>query len=120
MKQMLLTLITIMLLIGCSSEEMSKDELAALQIYINVHNSKALTDLNIAWIKEEGNLEIEHFNIRKTSEFARYKESSEAVFRSNWNKPYQIHKDTALTIKSYLEYCKANGKDPKAFYKFMH
>lgn len=41
------------------------------------------------------------------------------IFYSKWNSPYSIMKDTALTMKTYLEYCKNYGHDPKTYINFM-
>jgi hypothetical protein len=42
------------------------------------------------------------------------------VFAREYNKEYDIKKDRAVTLQTYLDYCKAHNHDPLTYYKFMN
>lgn len=97
------------LLYSCDSNNLSESDRLSLETDIFIHRTKASLKYNIAAIKARESLEIKYYNWEK-------KDSAIAlsmdIFNSSWNKPYDIKKDSTLTVDQYLKYCKANNYDP--------
>lgn len=105
-----------MLFLSCG---MSKDEKSKIETMIILHNVNVGGRFASDSIKEMERLTIENLRIHKEPEFEDYLRTKGRTYKNNWNTPYEISKDFNLTFDKYTEYCEANNKDPKTFYKFM-
>lgn len=103
---------------ACSGE-LSQKEREELAHYINLHNSEAKTQMDIALIKEETEYKIRHMDQSKEEWFSQKLRSHLNLFAMNYNQPYDIRKDTALTVEKYLQYCKAHNYAPKEYIQFL-
>lgn len=114
-------ILAITILFGFSScNSLSEKEKEKISFYIiNIHNSNVKLNFVMDSINSDTELRIRHIKMKDRPELIQYLNSHGQVFENDWNKPYSISKDYKLTIEKYLEYCKANNKDPKVFYKFM-
>lgn len=79
-------------------------------------------ELQIDFIKRKAVMRYKNDSIGNDSKnFARYygtknmdtlMKLSARVFADRWNDPYEITKDSTLSLTEYLKWCKANGYDP--------
>lgn len=81
---------------------------------MKVHNNFVADSL-----KEDVRIQIENRALKGMKELEDYRITNGLSFKRHWNEPYDITKDFELTMEKYLDYCKANNKDPDTFYKFM-
>lgn len=112
-------IIAVLLSVAIYSCGMSKSEKDNIQAMINFHNVKAHTRFFEDSLNEIERKHIEIYHLSKQIDISRHLKIHGDTFESKWNNPYEISKDYNLTFDKYVEYCKANNKDPKTFYKFM-
>ena len=103
-------------IVSCGISANDKDR---INFFINFHNTNVYGDFQLDSIRHDGDLRINYIDLKNSPQLISYLESSGQVYKNNWNKPYSISKDYELTFDKYLEYCKANNKDIKTYYKFI-
>lgn len=113
MKAFPILLLSIFVLSSCG---MSKDDKDTLEANILIHNTKASYQFISARNDEELRLNMKYFGKKEKQTMINL---DLAAWESEWFRFYDIKKDTALTMEKYLEYCKANGFDPKTKIKFL-
>jgi hypothetical protein len=97
----------------------SKPNEDTFNTWLLIHNQKAHYNFFKDSLDQASAIEIEYIGNPDKSLLHERLKSSGDVFKDKWNEPYDISKDYNLTMEKYLDYCKANGKDPKTFYEFI-
>lgn len=103
---------------ACKQSGLSKEKKNSINLYIRIHNAKVQTDFSLDSIEETTAIKIRYVSLPK-DRVNDYIVSHMGVFEDQWNQPYDIRKDKNLTLEKYLDYCKANNKDPETYYKYL-
>lgn len=109
----------ILLSVALFSCGLSKSEKRKIELMITLHNMKVHNKFVTDSLKEDVRIQIENIRLKGMKELEDYRITNGRSFKRKWNEPYDITKDFELTMNKYLDYCKANTKDPETFYKFM-
>lgn len=119
MKILTAILLSVAIFLGACKDEMSPSERSNIELMISLHNTKAYMQFIKDSMSEMGKVKVNYIQLKNTKELNEYLESHGAVFKNQWNSPYKIERDFDLTYDKYIEFCKANKKDQKIFYKFI-
>lgn len=110
-------LLFVLVLISCKSG-LSENDKVVLKYRIQMHNSMTRLEYLRAEMEEEERLRLKY---RNYSEDGRKKlvEIGIRGYYNDWNYPYDIKKDTGLTLYEYLKYCEAHNYDPEKYIEFL-
>lgn len=101
-------LIIPLLFISCNSG-LSKKDKDHIQAMIDMHNTIAKGKYREHLINAETEATIKYLNYKLQDSLVKLSLNSASL---GYNIPYDFRKDTAVTMESYLTYCKAYGYDP--------
>jgi hypothetical protein len=110
--KILIALIASLTLIACGG--LSEKEKKGLEFRLSLRNINATTNYQVARINERARLEIKYIGYSK-ADTAKAIPLELQIFDRQWNSPYDIKRDTAITLDKYLDYCEKHNKNPKYF-----
>lgn len=95
----------------------SKEDRQNIDAAILIHNTRVHGKFVEDSLQEDSRFQIENMRIKNDPQFSLLLKRNGMSFKNDWNNPYSIEKDYALTYDKYVEYCDKNGKNVKTFYK---
>ena len=108
----------VIILLSCRDSGLSEEEKSHIQTLIQSKNATVY----LKFVKDSLAEDLRtrrKFELLPVDSIRDYLKSHGQVYANEWNQPYDINKDYKLTVQKYLDYCEANGKDPKSFYKIL-
>ena len=105
---------------ACRSE-LSTKEKEIIQTAIQSHNLQAQQKFSADSIEEIAKLKKSYviFGLKDTQLLHDKIKTTSLIFSRNYNIPYDLQKDRFLTLKKYLDYCKANYYNPMEHARYM-
>jgi|LakMenE01Jun11ns_1017448.scaffolds.fasta_scaffold9245467_2 hypothetical protein len=116
MKKTILTLT-----IFISSCGLNESDKSYINHSLSIHNISQHLNFTRDSIDEATNYTIiELLGVVPKKDWDKFVNEHMAVYKNEWNKPYQIEKDYNLTLDEYLSYCKTMGYDPKTYVNLLN
>lgn len=112
----ILAIILIVGLVACKSKGISKDDKELIKLKLEFLRMDAATDYKVAAIKKETEFKIKYIDYSNRDSLVKL---SVKAWSYDWNKPYDITKDSTITYEKYLDWCKANNFDPVTKIDFL-
>lgn len=104
-------LLCLMTILSCNSGLSTKDR-DYIQTMIDMHNTIARGKYHEYLINAETEARIQYIGYKLEDSLVKLTMKSAP---GKYFRPYDLKKDTSVTMESYLSYCKAMGYDPKEY-----